>query len=374
MTSAVPPTGIAAFGLHLPALALPVKVLAKLRDEEPEKYTLGLGLEQLALCPHGYTIVDLAAEAAQRALARWGGDPARIGLLAVGTENGVDMSRPLSAWVANRLGLAGALRSYEVKHSSYAGTLALRQALEWRLSGAAGGRAALVVAADIALYEPEHPAEPTQGAGAVAMVVDSPDAAWIDPISYPWSEPEFDIWQPVGEPYPNVQGALSLDCYQRAAMHCFRELLRDRDPEVAFAGLARACFHCPFPELVHKTVFRIGEGLGWHAHQSRLFFERYVQGTMAWNRKSGHAYSASLWLTVAHALRGQPEGAELLAFSYGSGFGAELLQLRAGPLAAEGAWAEDIARDLEGRKLLTGKEYEALRREEQSDPEAVPVF
>ena len=58
-------------------------------------------------------------------------------MLAVGTETAVDMSRPLSAWVADRLGLKGAVRSYEVKHACYGGTLALRQAAEWRLSGAA---------------------------------------------------------------------------------------------------------------------------------------------------------------------------------------------------------------------------------------------
>ncbi len=82
------------------------------------------------------------------------------------------MSRPLSAWVADKLGLAGAVRSYEVKHACYGATLALRQAVEWKESGAAAGKAALVIAADVALYELEDPGEPTQGAGAVAMVVD----------------------------------------------------------------------------------------------------------------------------------------------------------------------------------------------------------
>ena len=36
------------------------------------------------------------------------------------------------------------------------------------------------------------------------MVIDEPEVASIDPVSYPWSEPEFDFWRPVGEDYPRV--------------------------------------------------------------------------------------------------------------------------------------------------------------------------
>ena len=107
------PTGIASIGLHFPPLAMSVEELAGLRGQEPEKYTIGLGCDEMSLCPPGYGVVELATEAARRALDRWGGDRDRIGMLAVGTETAVDMSRPLSAWVADNLGLKGAVRSYE---------------------------------------------------------------------------------------------------------------------------------------------------------------------------------------------------------------------------------------------------------------------
>jgi len=147
-------TGIASMGLQLPPLAMPVEELAALRGVDPNKYLIGLGCSEIALCPPDFGIVELSAGAARRALSRWDGDVADIGMIAVGTETAVDMSRPLSAFVADRLGLAGRIRSYEVKHACYGGTLALRQACEWRMSGAARGKAALVIAADIALYEP----------------------------------------------------------------------------------------------------------------------------------------------------------------------------------------------------------------------------
>jgi hydroxymethylglutaryl-CoA synthase len=354
----VPAAGIASLGLAFPPLALPVEELAELRGQDPKKFTLGLGCREMALCPEGYGVVDLAERAARRALERWDGDVDRIGLLVVGTESALDMSRPLSAWVADRLGLAGAVRSYEVKHACYGGTLALRQALEWKLSGAARGKAALAIAADVALYELEDPGEPTQGAGAVAMVVDEPVVAAVDPASFPWSEPAFDFWRPVGEAHPRVEGPLSLDCYKRAAERCFAGL--------AGAGLAiddfdAVCFHVPFPKMVKKAVDHVGGKWGWDEERISRFFASKVDPNMGWNRGSGNTYTASLWTSVAEALAGMEEGRRLAAFSYGSGFGAELSTLTAGPRAAGGSWAEDVETDFAGRRRLDAAGYAELR-------------
>jgi len=357
------PTGIASIGIHFPPLALPVDELARLRGVDPDKYTIGLGCAEMALCPEESGVVPLATGAARRALSRWGGDLERIGLIAVGTETAVDMSRPVSAWVAEELGLRGRVRSYEVKHACYGGTLALRQAAEWRLSGAARGKAALVLAADVALYAPGDPGEPTQGAGAVAIVVDEPRVAGLDPISYPYSEPAFDFWRPVGEAFPRVDGPFSLDCYKRAAAECFIALVEDdgRPADEIVDGFASLCFHVPFPKMVKKAVIEIGERFGWEPERVSALFRDKVETVMGWNRMCGNAYTASLWISVAQALRGLPEGERIAAFSYGSGFGAELLTLTAGPEATQGAWAEDVETDLAGRERLDGERYRAMR-------------
>lgn len=357
-----PATGIASLGLALPPLAMKVEDLARLRGVDPAKYTLGLGCQEMALCPAGFGVVDLAAEAARRALARWGGDPAEIGLLAVGTESALDMSRPLSAWVADALSLKGAVRSYEVKHACYGGTLALRQATEWRLSGAHRGKAALVIAADVALYAEGDPGEPTQGAGAVAMVIAEPEVAAIEPYSYPYSEPAFDFWRPVGEAFPRVDGPFSLECYQRAAGECFAALVGEGEPRQVLGALSALCFHVPFPKMVRKAVLALGERFGWSAEETEAVFRDQVEPTLGWTRRVGNAYTASLWIAVAEALRGLAPGERLAAFSYGSGFGSEVLGLAAGPAAAAGAWAADIEQDLAARRCLSAEDYQELRR------------
>ncbi len=360
-TAASSPAGIASIGINLPPLALPVEELAKLRGQDPKKYTLGLGCREMALCPENFGAAELATEAATRALKRWHGDLDRIGLIAVGTESALDMSRPLSAWVAEELGLHGAVRSYEVKHACYSGTLALRQALEWQLSGAAAGKAALVIAADVALYALGDPGEPTQGAGAVAMIVDEPSLATLDLVSHPWSEPAFDFWRPVGESFPRVDGEFSLDCYKRAAEHCFRALVAGGDADQILSHFAAICFHVPFPKMVKKAFLHVGESFGWSPERAEDLFARKVDPFMGWNRMSGNAYTASLWMSVAEALAGLAPGERLAAFSYGSGFGAELLTFTAGPGAAAGEWVKDVELDLAARRRLNAMSYEQLR-------------
>lgn len=353
--------GIASIGLQLPPAYMPVIDLAELRNVDPNKYTKGLGCRDIALCPAGHDAVTLAVGAAERALARWSGSLDDIGLIALGTESAKDMSRPLSAWVAEKLGLSGSVRSYEVKHACYGGTLALRQALEWKWSGAAAGRAALVIASDVALYSLGDPGEPTQGAAAVAMIVDEPTVAAVSPTSFAYSSPAFDFWRPVGDSFPSVDGQLSIDCYRRAVVECFGALIGDRNAREVLDRYRAMCFHVPFPKMVKKAVLHLGEQLGWSAEDAEQLYRAKVEDTIEWNQLVGNAYTASLWISVARALVGLDEGTPIAAFSYGSGYGAELLELSAGPMAAAAPWVADVDADLASREAVDMWGYEKLR-------------
>jgi hydroxymethylglutaryl-CoA synthase len=341
---------------------MPVIELAELRGVDPNKYTKGLGCGDIALCPAGDDAVTLAVGATERALSRWSGSLDDIGLIAVGTESAKDMSRPLSAWIAEELRLSGIVRSYEVKHACYGGTLALRQALEWRWSGAGAGKAALVIASDVALYSLGDPGEPTQGAGAVAMIIDEPLVAAVSPVSFPFSSPAFDFWRPVGDSFPSVDGQLSLDCYKRAVVECFSALVGDRNAGEVLDRYRAMCFHVPFPKMVKKAVLHLGEQFGWPVEKTRELYRSKVEDTLEWNQLTGNAYTASLWISVARALVGLDQGTPISAFSYGSGYGAELLELTAGPMAASAPWVADIEQDLAARKPVDTWGYETLRR------------
>jgi len=121
------------------------------------------------------------------------------------------------------------------------------------------------------------------------------------------------------------------------------------------------CFHVPFPKMVKKAVLHFGEQLGWSAQEAERLYLEKVEDTLEWNQLTGNAYTASLWISVARALVGLKEGTPITAFSYGSGYGAELLQLTAGPAAASAPWVSDVDEDLRSRKLLDMWGYETLR-------------
>ena len=86
-----------------------------------------------------------------------------------------------------------------------------------------------------------------------------------------------------------------------------------------------------------------------------------IYPSMEWNCLTGNSYTASLWICVARALCGLKAGEQITAFSYGSGCGAELLILTAGPKAIEGQWAADVKKDLAEREEINKEEYQKLR-------------
>jgi hydroxymethylglutaryl-CoA synthase len=166
--------GIDRFAVYVPQYALRLGDLAVARGVPPEKLTAGLGVREMAIAAPCEDVVTLAATAGARLLRAAQVDPAEIGMLLVATETGVDHSKPVSIFVHDLLGIGPRCRVYELKHACYAGTAALMTAADWVRAAPGHTRQALVIAADIARYEIGSPGEPTQGAGAVAMLVRPP--------------------------------------------------------------------------------------------------------------------------------------------------------------------------------------------------------
>ena len=73
-------------------------------------------------------------------------------------------------------------------------------ATEWIASGAAAGRSAIVVCSDIARYGLNTAGEPTQGGGAVALLVsEQPDLLAVDiGLNGVCSMDVYDFWRPLG--------------------------------------------------------------------------------------------------------------------------------------------------------------------------------
>lgn len=240
--------------------------LANARHVDPAKYTQGLGALEMAIADPSEDTVSLAAEAGRRALANAGLDPKQLGMLVVGTETGVDHSKPVASFVHGLLDLPRAMRVYDTQHACYGGTAGLWAAVEWIASGAARGRSALVICSDIARYGIGTAGEPTQGAGAVAMVVSENPAmlAFDVGISGASSTHVHDFWRPLGHRVAEVDGHYSVQCYLDALAGAYRGW-KERALEaglvdtrsLASEQLARICYHVPFCKMAKKAHVQV---------------------------------------------------------------------------------------------------------------------
>ena len=134
------PIGIDAIAFAVPEGYLDLADLAAARNVPAAKYVEGLGVEQMAVARQEEDPVALAANASRRVLAKASIDPESIGLCIVGTETGVDHSKPIAAYLHRLLGLPPRCRVFETKHACYGGTAGLLTAIDWIASGSARGR------------------------------------------------------------------------------------------------------------------------------------------------------------------------------------------------------------------------------------------
>ena len=379
--------GIEAIAVAVPQRYLAIEDLAVARGVAPAKYTSGLGAREMAVADPSEDTVALAATAAARLLRAHDVDRAQIGMLIVGTETGVDHSKPVASYVQGLLELPRTMRTFDTQHACYGGTAALMAACDWIASGNADGRSALVICSDIARYGVATAGEPTQGGGAVAMLVSArPEIVAIDHgVSGVFSTDVHDFWRPLGRREAVVDGHYSIDCYLTAVAGAYRgwreratarELLR-HDAAPLSEQLARVVYHVPFCKMARKA----------HAHLRRCeledargapldaaaqaredadgaaSFETQVAPSLVLASRIGNTYTGSLYLGIASLLHA--EGAKLAGrriglFSYGSGCSSEFFSGVVGAQAAEQVAKAGIDALLASRTRVDVAGYERI--------------
>lgn len=168
-------TGIDAIAFDVAKIHLPITDLAEARHIEAEKLEKGLGLKKMTLPDAHQDTVVFGANALTRLIQDNDIDLSQISRLYVGTESGLDNSKPigsyLSGLIEQRFG-EGSLSHCDTVDFTFAciGAVdALQNCLDFiRLNPE---KKAIVLASDIAKYDLGSTGEYTQGAGAVAMLV-----------------------------------------------------------------------------------------------------------------------------------------------------------------------------------------------------------
>jgi len=128
-----------------------------------------------------HSVYTMAANALLRLIRQYDVDPRRIRYLALGTESSTDNSagaiivKGMVDDALRELGLPPIARNCEVpefKHACLAGIYAMKSAVRFLNNDGEDG-VAIVICSDKALYERGSSGEPTQGAGAVAMLLEA---------------------------------------------------------------------------------------------------------------------------------------------------------------------------------------------------------
>lgn len=346
--------GIDKISFFVPPYYVDMTDLALARGVDPNKFHIGIGQDKMAVNKKTQDIVTFAANAAKNIITKE--DQAQIDMVIVGTESGIDESKASAVVLHRLLGIQPFARAFEIKEACYAGTAALQYAVAHIQSHPESK--VLVVASDIAKYGLASGGEPTQGAGAVAMIVSAnPRILELNDDSVALTQDIYDFWRPVGHDYPMVDGQLSNETYIQAFQKVWNEYQERYKKTLAdFAALA---FHIPYTKMGKKALLAAMDTES--AEEQERILTKY-EASIIYSRQVGNLYTGSLYLGLISLLEnGQLNaGDQIGLFSYGSGAVAEFFSGKLVENYQEYLLTELHQKQLEAREKLSISVYEEI--------------
>jgi len=433
--------GIDDIALYVPKLYVDATDFAHARGLDPEKLQKGLGISQMAMVDTNQDPACLAANACLKIMQKNKLSPEDIGRLYVSTESSFDESKAMNSFVVGMLeqvygqGAFEHCGGVETKFACVSGSYALYDNANWIRAGEAEGKAALVVVSDIAKYDIGSSGEMTQGAGALAMLLnDEPRLLAFDPkVTSTSIKDEYDFYRPFGKETPIVHGQYSnllyliqvrkaLDAYKKKALST--NLVELKDGETILDHIDYINMHLPYSNMGKKALAylvrhewrtlprweQIVEKIGMeepvpkdprgtvesvlgdaefmakdheftklftHTDDYREVYESKLASSLIASKMIGNLYTASLYLGFRSSLefeyqKGVDLAAKRVGFgSYGSGSSAMVFS---GVIQEQ---YEEIVKDMNleneigPRKRLSLQEYEDLHENRRSPEQSV---
>jgi len=347
--------GIDKIGFHTPHLYVDMTKLAEARNDDPAKYTIGIGQEKMAVNPITQDPVTMAANAALNMLTDE--DKEAIDYVIFGTETGVDHSKSAAVYVHGLLGINPYARSVEVKQACYSATAAIQMA-KGHIALNPDSKV-LVLASDIARYGLRSGGEVTQGAGAVAMLISKdPKIMELEENSVYFTSDIMDFWRPVYSDKAFVDGKYSNEQYLLFFSKVW-EQYKERSG-LTLDDFEAICFHLPYTKMGKKALQTVIDE-GSEETKERLI--NNLKQSQLYNRDVGNIYTGSLYLSLLSLLENEEnlsEGGRIGMFSYGSGAVGEFFTGKLVPGFKEHLQIQDHKQLFNDRKEITVEEYEEI--------------
>ncbi len=298
----------------------------------------------------------------------------RIEMVISCTESAFDFGKSMSTYFHDLLGLNRNCRLFEVKNACYSGVAGFQMAVNFILSQTSPGAKVLVIATDVsrfmveeggdALTEDWSFAEPSSGAGSVAMLVsEKPYVFQVDVGANGYYGYEvMDTCRPTpdGDAGDSDLSLLSyLDCCENAFLE-YQKRVSGADYTKSFGYLA---FHTPFGGMVkgaHRNIMRKVAKANPKAIEED--FQRRVMPGMNYCQRVANIMGATAMLSLASTIdNGNFDTPQRIGcFSYGSGCCSEFFS---GVVRKEGQdriRALKIKEQLDKRYEMSVEEYEQL--------------
>ncbi|AUZ26504.1 polyketide biosynthesis 3-hydroxy-3-methylglutaryl-ACP synthase PksG [Bacillus cabrialesii] len=366
--------GIEAMNVFGGTAYLDVMELAKYRHLDTARFENLLMKEKAVALPYEdpVTFGVNAAKPIIDALSE--GEKDRIELLITCSESGIDFGKSLSTYIHEYLGLNRNCRLFEIKQACYSGTAGFQMAVNFILSQTSPGAKALVIASDIsrfliaeggdALSEDWSYAEPSAGAGAVAVLVgENPEVFQIDPGANGYYGYEV---MDTCRPMPDSEAGdsdLSLMSYLDCCEQTFLEYQK-RVPGASYQDTFQyLAYHTPFGGMVkgaHRTMMRKVAKV--KTAEIETDFLNRVKPGLNYCQRVGNIMGAALFLALASTIdQGRFDSPKRIGcFSYGSGCCSEFYSGITTPQGQERQRSFGIEKHLDRRYQLSMDEYEQL--------------
>ena len=200
----------------------------------------------------------------------------------MGTETPTYAVKSIANIFQELLGLPNNIITQDVYNACAGGTLAVLNAIG--LIQAKIIKKALVISVDISHYLLESPGEPTQGVGAVAMIITTnPRIASFGKNFGRVSGNINDFYRNVGEKHAEVFGKYSVDAYLNLQLNAYDNLMQQAGPVYPDYYV----FHAPYPKLPLKFMQRLIEERWltdpkrFKIHQQGLIVQTHLWGVLS---------------------------------------------------------------------------------------------
>ncbi|SHE35451.1 hydroxymethylglutaryl-CoA synthase [Psychroflexus salarius] len=408
--------GISHIAFSIPKLYLDVENFSKYRQIDAEKLKKGLGIYKMAFLDHHQDTATLAANALLDLVQTNQLDPRTLDRIYLSTESGLDSSKPTATYAVQMVEkqLESQFGERCFKHTDVVdmtfacigGVDVSQNTLDYvRVNQKSK---AVVIASDYAKYALNSPGEYTQGAGAVAMLVETePKLISFNSEIGIGFKSEHDFFKPRrfyskakinGKAYdedilqvfrddPVFDGQFSNNCYQdriREAYFNLKDKLKLKSTEPLFNRWRSIIFHLPYA-FHGKRIFTEIYGIETKPQKQFSFedlkalgksneYREFVNDKITAGQKAsseiGNLYSASIFMALISDIFYKQEklnvGDQLGFIAYGSGSKSKVFQGKLTASFLTEINKTNLKQKLDYRKAISFATYKDLHQKTKS--------